>query len=716
MLKKAVIVALVALALASYFLFDLQGYLSITFFRDLYQQHPLATAGVYFAIYIVATSLSLPTGAILTLIGGAVFGLTSGVVLVSFASTIGATLAFLLSRMVLRDWVQGKFAAHIQAINRGIEKDGAFYLLSLRLIPIFPFWLINLLMGLTPLRATTYFVVSQLGMLPATVVYVNAGAELAAVEVLSAAGILTPGLLLSLVLLALLPFVARGLVGYVERYRLYRPYVKPSRFDTNLLVIGGGSAGLVTALIGAAVRARVTLVEKAKMGGDCLNTGCVPSKALIRAGRAVTDIRRAAELGIDVDEPRVDFPRVMNRVRQVIETIAPHDSVARFTGLGVECVAGEATLLSPWQVKVGDRVICAKNIVIASGAEPFVPPIPGIDQVAYLTSDNLWALCVQPQSLLVMGAGPIGCELAQAFQRLGTQVTLVDMMPRVLPREDIDVSDFVRQCLERDGVEVLLNHRIVGFEKYQCNDFALLETDADMEASAIASRSAPRKLAFDKLLVAVGRKAQTTGLGLDVLGIEKTAQGTLAVDDYLRTRLPNIYACGDVAGPYQFTHTASHQAWYAAVNALFGGVKQFRVDYRVIPWSTFTDPEVARVGLSEIDARAQNIAYEVTRYPLSELDRAIADNSAEGFVKVLTVPGKDKILGAVIVASHASELLTEFVTAMKGRTGLNRILGTVHSYPTFSEANKMAAGHWKRAHAPEKLLDYAEKYHRWKRG
>ncbi|RLA48312.1 MAG: pyridine nucleotide-disulfide oxidoreductase [Gammaproteobacteria bacterium] len=715
--KRVLLLAIIVTGIACYFLFDLQRVASVDFFQNLYQQQPLLTAGIYFLVYVLATALSLPVGALLSLAGGAVFGLTAGVVLVSFASTIGATLAFLISRTLLREWVQEKFAHHMQAINRGIEKDGAFYLFSLRLIPIFPFWLINLSMGLTSLRVPTYFWISQLGMLPATLVYVNAGAELAAITELSPAGILTPGLLLSFILLASLPFFAKAVVGLSKRWQVYRPYQKPQQFDANLLVIGGGSAGLVTALIGAAVKAKVILVEKGKMGGDCLNTGCVPSKALIKAARSVADIRKAHELGIDVDEPHVDFPRVMSRVQQVVDTIAPHDSVERFTDLGVECLAGEARLLSPWQVQIGERTISAKNIVIASGAEPFVPPIPGINEVDYLTSDNLWELRDQPSSLLILGAGPIGCELAQAFQRLGTQVTLVDMMSNILPREDTDVADLVRQRLEQEGVEILLNHKTVGFEQQHGTDIALLEALADSSADeslAGGQHKAQRKLAFNKLLVAVGRKAKTDGLGLQALGIEITAQGTLAVDKHLRTRFANIYACGDVTGPYQFTHTAAHQAWYAAVNALFGSFKKFAVDYRVIPWTTFTDPEIARVGISEADAKEQGIAYEVVRYPLSELDRAIADNTTEGFVKVLTAPGKDRILGATIVGSHAGELLTEFVTAMKRNMGLNKILGTIHAYPTLSEANKMAAGIWKRGHAPKKLLTYVEKYHYWR--
>ncbi len=702
--KKIILLLVIALIVGAYLFFDGEQYLSLGFFQEVYHQKPLVTALAYFVIYVIAAGLSLPGAALLTIIGGMVFGLWTGLLLVSFASSIGATLAFLVSRFLLRDWVQNKFSSYLVSVNRGVEKDGSFYLFTLRLIPVFPFWIINLVMGLTPMKTVAFYWVSQLGMLAGTAVYVNAGAELGAVEEFSTAGILTPTLLLSFLLLAIFPFIARGLVSVVQHRKVYKPYSKPKSFDTNMVVIGAGSAGLVSAYIAATVKAKVTLVEKHKMGGDCLNTGCVPSKALIRAAKTVKEISRAKQLGIDVGEPTVDFPRVMERVRQVIKEIEPHDSIERYTELGVDCLQGEAKILSPWQVEVKGQSMTTRNIIIASGARPFVPPIPGLDQLDYLTSDNLWDLTELPQRLLVMGGGPIGCELAQAFNRLGSHVTLVDMMPRVLPREDEDVSAFVMQRFTEEGIELLTGHQSVGFEQRGDESVALLEADGER-----------REVAFDKVLVAVGRKANTSGLGLEAIGLELNANGTVTVDDYLRTRYPNIYACGDVAGPYQFTHTAAHQAWYAAVNALFGRLKKFKVDYRVIPWVTFIDPEVAHVGLSESDAIAQNIPYEVTKYALDDLDRAIADGVAEGFVKVLTVPGKDRILGATIVGYHGGDLLTEFVTAMKQGLGLKKILGTIHSYPTISEANKFAAGEWSRNHAPQQVLHWVQKYHVWNR-
>jgi len=701
-IKKTVTLIVIALVVLAYLIFDGEQYLHPHFYQSLYAREPLLTAAVYFAIYVVATAFSVPGAAVLTVVAGMIFGLWTGVLLVSFASSLGATLAFLVSRLLLRDWVQTRFRRYLSAVNRGVERDGSFYLFSLRLIPVIPFWVINLVMGLMPISAFRFYWVSQLGMLAGTAVYVNAGAEIGSLEEFSAAGLLTPGLLLSFLLLAIFPYLARWLLEAIKRRRAYRGWVRPATFDCNLAVIGAGSAGLVSAYIAAAVKSRVTLIEKHRMGGDCLNTGCVPSKSLIRASRAVEEIRRAGELGIDVAEPRVDFARVMARVRQVVRQVEPHDSVARYTGLGVDCVQGEATLKSPWEVAVDGQVITARNIIIATGASPLVPDIPGLESLDYLTSENLWELDTLPARLLIMGAGPIGCEMAQAFQRLGARVTLVG--PRLLPKEDEDVAAAALEGLQSNGVDVLCGYRVTQFIERSGDHLALADSD-----------DGRREISFDRVLVALGRRARTDNLGLESLGIERNSNGTLAVDEYLRTRIPNIYACGDVAGPYQFTHAAAHQAWYAAVNALFGRFKKFKVDYRVMPRVTFTDPEVAQVGLTEREARERGVEYEVTRYSLDDLDRAMAENSARGFVKVLTEPGRDRVLGATVVGKEAGELLAEWVLAMKQGVGLKKLLGTIHSYPTLSEANKYAAGNWQRANSPEGLLRWVEKYHRWQR-
>ena len=713
--KKLGLFVLIAALVVSYFLFDLGRFFSLDYFKgqqaaiEAYRAaHPWATAGMFFAIYVAVTALSFPGAAVLTLVAGAIFGLLTGLVIVSFASSIGATLAFLASRFLLRDWVQQRFGDRLKAINAGVEKEGGFYLFTLRLVPAFPFFVINLLMGLTPIRVGTFYWVSQLGMLAGTIVYVNAGTQLGQID--SLAGILSPALLGSFVLLGIFPLIAKRIVAAVQARKVYAKWAdqKPARFDRNLVVIGGGSAGLVTSYIAAAVKARVTLIERHKLGGDCLNTGCVPSKALIRSAKFLSHVERANEFGIDAAEARLDFAKVMERVQSVVKAIEPHDSAARYTGLGVDVVEGSARITSPWSVEVTHHdgrveTLTTRAIVIATGARPFVPPIPGIEAVGYLTSDNLWELREQPRRLLVLGGGPIGCELTQAFARLGSQVTQVEMLPRIMAREDEDVSEAVMARFIAEGIDVRVGTRAKQF---------VVE---DGEKVLIAEHGGEDvHIPFDAVLVAVGRAANLTGFGLEELGIP-TAK-TVQTNDFLQTIYPNIYAAGDVAGPFQFTHTAAHQAWYAAVNALFDPFKTFKADYSVIPWATFVEPEVARVGLNEADAREQGIACEVTRFGIDDLDRAIADSEAHGFVKVLTVPGKDRILGVTIVGEHAGDLIAEYVLAMKHGIGLNKILGTIHIYPTLAEANKYAAGEWKRAHAPQTLLEWVARFHAWRRG
>ncbi|MFU8895859.1 MAG: FAD-dependent oxidoreductase [Gammaproteobacteria bacterium] len=660
-------------------------------------------AGSFFAFYVLVTALSIPGAAVMTLAAGALFGLVFGTVLVSFASTIGATLAFLVARFLLRQPLRDRWGDRLKALDAGIKRDGAFYLFTLRLVPLFPFFVINLLAGLTALRTRTYFWVSQLGMLPGTVVYVYAGTQLARIE--SPGDVLSPGLISAFVLIGLMPLLMRWLAQWLQGRRVYRGYSRPQRFDYNLVVIGAGSGGLVTAYIAAAVKAKVALVEKHRMGGDCLNTGCVPSKALIRSARLVAEAREASRYGLRDTELEFDFSSVMQRVQEVIRKIEPHDSVERYTDLGVEVITAEARLISPWEVEAGGRRITARSIVLATGARPLVPSLPGLEQVEYLTSDTLWELRELPRRLVVLGGGPIGAELAQCFARFGSEVTIVEMAPRLLPREDEDAATEVAARFRAEGMQLATAHRAIR-----------VETGGDGPRLVCEHDGAEVALPFDRLLVALGRQANVEGFGLEELGVTLSPRKTVAVDGLLRTNFPNIYACGDVAGPYQFTHVAAHQAWHAAVNALLAPFWSFPVDYRVIPWATFTEPEVARVGLSEDEARAQGTDYEVTKYALDDLDRAIADGAAHGFVKVLTRPGKDQILGATIVGAEAGNLVAEFVFAMKHKLGLNKLLGTIHIYPTMMEANKYAAGDWKRAHAPQGLLRLARRVFAWRRG
>ncbi len=698
-----------------YFTYDLGRFISLDYFRAEQEAimawrnaEPLMAAILFTLLYIAATALSLPGAAILTLVAGAVFGLFWGTLLVSIASTIGATLAFLMARFLMRDWVQERFGEKIKAMNERVAKEGAFYLFTLRLVPVFPFFVINLAMGLTPIRTWTFFWVSQLGMLAGTAVYVNAGTQLAQIDSLQ--GILSPGVLASFVLLGLFPLIAKQLTAMLKARKIYSGWNKPAGFDRNLVVIGAGSAGLVTAYIAAALKAKVTLVEKHRMGGDCLNTGCVPSKALIRSAKLVSHLRRAGEFGLKAIEPEFEFAEVMERVQRVIKQVEPHDSAERYRKLGVEVIQGTAQITTPWSVAIetgqGRQTLTTRNIVIATGAKPRLPEIPGLEAVGYLTSDSVWSLREQPKRLLVLGGGPIGSELTQAFARLGSQVTQVESSPRLLVREDPEVSEMVARRFRDEGIDLRLGHKAVRF---------LLEKgEKILIAEDIANGGREVRIPFDQVLVAVGRSANLKGFGLETLGIP--AARTIETNEFLQTRYPNIYAAGDVAGPYQFTHTAAHQAWYAAVNALFDPIRKFRADYSVIPWSTFIDPEVARVGLNEIEAKERGIAHEITRYGIDDLDRAIADETANGMIKVLTVPGKDKILGVTIVGEHAGDLLAEYVLAMRHNIGLNKILGTIHVYPTLAEANKYVAGNWKRAHAPVRLLQWVERFHAWRRG
>ena len=709
-LRKGVLLLVVAVLIASFFLFDVGSFLTLENLKaqqaeldSWREQNPQLSLLVFFVVYVVVTALSLPGAAVMTLAIGAIFGFVTGTILVSFASTIGATLAFVIARFLLRDTVQARFGDKLKAINQGVEKDGAFYLFGLRLVPLFPFFVINLVMGLTPIRTWTFAWVSQVGMFAGTLVYVNAGTQLAKIDSLS--GILSPGLIISFVLLGVFPLIAKKILAGIKARKVLAAYPKPARFDRNLIVIGAGSGGLVASYIAAAVKARVTLIEKHKMGGDCLNTGCVPSKALIRSARFINHVKRAEEFGFKDASADFDFAQIMERVHGVVRKVEPHDSVDRYTALGVEVIEGEARITSPYSVEVNGKTLTTKNIILATGARPFVPPIPGVDQMDYLTSDTLWEIRELPQRLMVLGGGPIGCELAQCFARFGSEVSIVEMTPRLMIREDPDVSVKVIERFAEEGINVLVGHT--------AKEFRIQDGQKQLIAEADGKEVI---LEFDQLLVAVGRAANTSGFGLEELGVRLTPQRTIETNEFLQTNFPNVYACGDVAGPFQFTHTAAHQAWYASVNALFGVFRRFKADYSVIPFATFTDPEVARVGLNEQEAIDRKIKYEVTVYGLDDLDRAIADGEDHGFVKVLTVPGKDRILGATIVGEHAGDLIAEFVSAMRHGFGLNKILGTIHIYPTWTEGNKYAAGNWKKAHAPENLLKWVERFHAWRRG
>ncbi len=709
---RITLVLFVLAAFTAFYWFDLGQYLNLeslktqqSLLTSYFDTHPLGFSLIYASIYVASAALSIPGATILTLASGAIFGFWWGLLLVSLSSSIGATLAFLGSRYLLRDTVQKKFKDKLEKVNAGIEKEGSFYLFTLRLVPLIPFFVINLVMGLTPMKTRTFFFVSQLGMLMGTIVYVNAGTQLA--NITSPRDILTPSLLFSFVLIGILPLISKWLLNRFKAGQHMKKFKKPKTFEQNMVVIGGGSAGLISAYIAAALKAKVVLIEKDKMGGDCLNTGCVPSKALIRSAKIFHQIKKAQEFGLEVSSAKVDFAKVMARVQNIISTIAPHDSQERYRGLGVECITGEARIISPYTVQVNDKIITTKNIVIATGAGPLIPPIPGLDTIPFLTSENIWSLKELPENLLVLGGGAIGCELAQSFSRLGSKVSLVEMSPRIMAKEDREVSTLIAQEFEKEGVQVFTSHKALSIEASVENSTQALVCETDGREVRIP---------FSHILVALGRKARVKGFGLEEMGVELAKNGTVAANEFLQTtNFPNIYACGDATGPFQFTHTASYQAWYVAVNSLFSPLKKFAVDYRVIPWCTYTDPEVARVGLSEQEAKEKGIPYQVARYEFSDLDRSITEGDTLGFVKILTPPKGDKILGVTIVGNHAGDLMAEYVAAMKHGLGMNKVLGTIHIYPTLAEANKNVAGVWKRQNAPQAILKFLEKFHAWRR-
>ena len=716
MKKKALLLIILAAIVAAYFLRPgsgpgLEGLRQHIAHLDGWRaMHPMLFIALFLLGYVIVVALSLPFALWMTLAAGALFGLASGVVIASFASSIGATLAFLASRWVLRDWVLSRFGNRLKPLSDGLARDGSAYLFTLRLIPVVPFFLVNLLMGLTTMSGLRFYVVSQLGMLPATLVYVNAGTQLA--QLSSVKGLVSPPLILSFALLGLFPWLAKAVVSFLRRRRVYSRWTRPARFDRNLIVIGGGAAGLVSAYIAAATKAKVTLIETHKMGGDCLNYGCVPSKALIRSAKLAQQIRHADRYGLTNSEPEFSFRMIFERIKQIITAIEPHDSVERYEGLGVEVLQGYARIVDPWTVETtlpsGQKsTLSTRSIIVATGAAPFVPDLPGLDESGYLTSDTMWQAFSErdtaPKRLVILGGGPIGCELSQSFARLGSDVTLIEMAPRLLAKEDAEVADFANQCLKSDGVHILTGHRALS-----CG------SDAGQKWIEVEAGEQTLRVPYDDIIVAVGRAARLGGFGLEDLGIPTGR--VVETNEYLETIYPNIFAAGDVAGPYQLTHAGAHQAWFASVNALFGTFKRFKADYRALPWVTYLDPEIARVGLSEAEAKAKDIAYEVTRYDLDDLDRAIADSETHGFVKVLTPPGKDRILGVVIVGAHAGDLLAEFVLAMKHGLGLGKILSTVHSYPTMAEANIYAASNWRKAHVNTRLLKLVERFHAWRRG
>lgn len=690
-------------------IFDLTRYLNLAYIKSqveiwAYQleNNLFIFSLIFFLIYVIVTSLSIPGAALLTLLAGTLFGLVGGTIIVSFASTLGATGSFLFSRYLLKDNIEKKFRASYKKINEGLLKEGPLYLFALRLVPIVPFFVINLVMGITRIRVLTYMLTSQVGMLAGTIVYVNAGRSLR--ELNSTAGIFTFKLWISFILLASLPFISKKILASIRKIKAYKQFKKPKKFDTNLVVIGAGSGGLISAYIAATIKAKVILIEKNKMGGDCLNTGCVPSKAILSASKYARVHLEAKKHGITLSPPKISFSSIMESVHKAIETVAPHDCIERYESLGVQCVQGEAKIISPWEVKVNDRVITTKSIIIATGGTPRIPDIQGITPSIIndyiLTSDTVWSLTTLPPSLLILGGGPIGCEMALAFSSMGSEVTLVHTHSHILSKEDDEVGAFAETILQKNGVKIICNHTAIEVHKKARN----IVVDVQNKEGKTQS------IACNKMLCAIGRTAHLDNVLEKNIHIDTLENGSISTNKALQTNIPNIYAVGDCVGPHQFTHIASHMAWYAAVNALLGHIKTFEINYAIVPAVTFLTPEIGRVGLSEKEAKEQGIEYQVSIYHMNESDRAIAEQKTEGFIKVITAGTSDTILGAVVISERGGEILAQFILAMKNKLGLGKILGTILPYPTYAESAKSVAGVWKKKNAPDKIINLLGKY------
>ena len=701
-----------------FYFYGLDGYLSLQYisesqasFRQQFIASPIKISFFYSLIYILVTTFSLPGAAVLTLLAGALFPFLTALIIVSFSSTIGATLAMVITRFLYHDIIKDRFPKAYQLVEKGLTREGAKFLFFLRLVPIFPFFVVNYVFAVTRIPVLIFAFVSQIGMLPGTIVYINAGHQLSSIKGLD--GIFSPGILFSFGLLATFPFVMKFFVNRYRYRKIYRSYKKPKSYDANLVVIGGGSAGLVGAYMGAASKAKTILIEEDKMGGDCLNTGCVPSKAILHVAEEVHITQKILGKKIvkGTAKKEIDFLKVISHVKQSIKKIEPHDSIDRYTKLGVECIKGKAKILDPFTVKTNGRIIKTKAILVATGASPIIPDIEGKEKVQsdILTSNSIWDLKKLPQKLLIIGGGAIGCEMSQAFSRLGSKVTLVEAQSRILLGEDIETAKLMERVLTKEGVQILTNTKLESFHSKKSGRKAINE-------ATLKKGKKQLKIAFSKVLIAVGRKATTSGFGLEELGIEKHPDGRIVINDYMQTNIPNVYAAGDVSGPFQLTHAAGHQGWHAVIHALYGFAYAPKINYSLMPTCVYTSPEVASVGLREQDAVKRKEGYEITQFDLKELDRAIVDENTEGFVRVITPWKKNNILGVTIVAKGASNLLLEFLATMKNKKRLNSILGTIHPYPSLGEANKYVASKWLKNHTSEEAMEKVKKFNTWRLG
>lgn len=711
-----IVIGLAVIAwLFAYFTFDLGQYFTLAYFRSQhaaihaqYAEQPWYAALVFIVIYIPVAATSLPGGALMTLAAGAFFGALWGTVVISIASTIAATITFLGSRFWFRDLIQNKFSDSLRLINSGIERDGALYLFLIRLTPLFPFFVVNVVMGLTPIPTLTFIWVSQIGMIPVTAILVNAGTEVAALDDLS--GLLSPGLVASLIFCGVLPLLGRKLAAYLRSRRLLRRYAKPKQFDCNLICLGGSKAAIVAANAAASMKAKVMLIAPPTKPDGALVSGDALSKELVRCAQFLFETHRAHQRGIRSVRTSCDLAdlvaevqrRIADQQRYAAEWCSKH---------GITCISGEPMIVSPYAVKVRDRTLTTRSIVIATGSRMSIPIIAGIEKTNYYTADTLLALRVPPRRLLVVGGGSSGCELAQLFARLGSQVTLIETQQRLLASEDADVSELLLCQFQREGIDVRLG--------CLAQEFTVTEDrKALLYSRTGGAQRTPERVEFDELIVACGRIADTHDIGLEALGISVGDDGTVDVDEHLQTVYPNIYACGDVAAPFRFSHGAMSEASYAAFNALFR-LKRYKVNYSLMPWSALTDPEIARIGINEQEAATRAITHETAQYSYDESpDRLTATHEGEGLIKALTVPGKDKILGVTIVGPNASQLIAEFALAMAHGIGLSKMRATRHPYTGMGGVQRQATvpGWAMSGQEPIWLSRTLERFHTWQRG
>ncbi len=689
LIKKVGLIVLIIVCVIAYYRLDGNQYLNLENIKlhhqellSAYQQNPFSFSLFYFFVYVVLVALSFPGATVLSLAGGYIFGFIKGLLIINWASTIGASVAFLMARFFFKDFLQRKFHHTFLKINQGMDREGNQYLLTLRLIPIFPFFLINILMGLTNISFWRFFIVSLIGMLPGTAVYVWAGTTLQNVN--SVSDIFTSKMITIFFLVGLIPIIQSKFLIYLKQRKNYLKFSKPKKFDYNLIVIGGGAAGLVNAYIAANLKAKVLLVEESNMGGECLNYGCVPSKALI----SLSNTKKYS---------KTNFAELKNEISNIIQSIAPHDSIDRYSNMGVDCEKGKANLISPFEIQINGKTFSGKKIVIATGAKPFYPTIDGLDKNKVFDYESVWKLEKLPDHLVIIGGGAIGCELALAFSKLGSKVSIIEQNA-VLASEDRDMVNHVLTGLRTSTINIFENCKIIS-------------VNHDENKIIFENENKITEIHFEHLLLACGKVGNTEAISSN-LNFDLDSRNYIVVNEYLETvKYRNIYACGDVNGLKQLTNAASHQAWYTSINALFGTWKKFRIEHDFIPHAVFIEPELARVGLNELDAKRKSIEYDLYLFDASDLDRNLIERNKLGKIKVLTIKNTDQILGVTIVGEAASEILAEFVLAMKYHLGLNKVLATSHIYPSFSEQNKYVAGVWKKNSVPKYIYKILKKYH-----